>query len=141
MCMGARAPSIAAMTNEHTATRGAARETRAAPGARAGRRVTRRGGAIVVAGAAAGAAVSIGALALARGRATGTPAGQLAAAAPATTGRALTLDADTLVFEREEIDLGRVPLNKQVPVTVKLTNYSQRTVTLGRPTAEAAEGC
>ncbi|MBI3970092.1 MAG: hypothetical protein HY332_02280 [Chloroflexi bacterium] len=50
-------------------------------------------------------------------------------------------DADTISVDTPQIDLGRVPLNVNVPVTVQVTNRSERTVLLGRATAEALEGC
>jgi hypothetical protein len=88
---------------------------------------TRRNTLLLFGAGAAGTAVSIGALVALRGQS------QPSAAAP--------VDADTIVVDRPEIDLGRVPLNVTVPVSVRLTNQSLRTVTLGRPTAVALEGC
>jgi flagellar basal body-associated protein FliL len=49
--------------------------------------------------------------------------------------------AGPITIDQPEIDLGRVPLNVVVPVTVRLANRSERTVTLSQPTAEALEGC
>jgi hypothetical protein len=79
-------------------------------------------------GAGAGAtAVTLGALAFFRDRS------QPGVAAP--------VEADTVVVDRPEIDLGRVPLNTSVPVSVQVTNQSLRTISLGRPVAVALEGC
>jgi hypothetical protein len=63
----------------------------------------------------------------------GRPAPRLAAGAD--------LAADTVVVDRPELDLGRVPLGATVPVSVRLTNLSRRTILLGQATAEALEGC
>lgn len=51
------------------------------------------------------------------------------------------MTADDVVVDQREIDLGRVPLDKVVPVSVQLTNRSQRTIQLSQATAEALEGC
>lgn len=49
--------------------------------------------------------------------------------------------ADAVVVDRQEIDLGTVPLDKVVPVAVHLANRSQRTIQLAQATAETLEGC
>lgn len=51
------------------------------------------------------------------------------------------MNADTISFEREEIDLGRVPLDKAVSVSARLTNHSRREVILSQATAQTLEGC
>ena len=90
---------------------------------------------------AAGAlgAAGLGAAALRRAPGGSTPAAG-SAPSPAAPVRAL-LDADTVTFEREEIDLGRVPLENVVPVSARLTNHSRRTVLLQQATAQTLEGC
>ena len=59
----------------------------------------------------------------------------------AVQGVPLNLDADTVSFEREEVDLGRVALEKVVPVSARLTNHSRRKVILSQATAQTLEGC
>jgi hypothetical protein len=60
---------------------------------------------------------------------------------PSLAAAPLDLDADTIVVDRPQIDLGRVRLDVVVPVAVQLTNLSQREVIFGRATVEALEGC
>ena len=88
-------------------------------------------GALAIAGAS-----GIGALALARP--SGGNVGERGAAAPPVL---LDLDADTVSFEHEEVDLGHVPLEKVVPVSARLTNHSRRKVILSQATAQTLEGC
>ena len=97
-----------------------------------GRRAPRRAllfGALAIAGAS-----GAGALALGFARQPGDGA---AAAQPVP----LNLDADTVSFEREEVDLGRVALEKVVSVSARLTNHSRRKVILSQATAQTLEGC
>lgn len=49
--------------------------------------------------------------------------------------------AGPLVVDKPVVDLGRVPLGVAVPVSVTLTNRSDRTIRLGKPIAEVLEGC
>lgn len=53
----------------------------------------------------------------------------------------VNLDLDAVTVDRPLVELGVVPLNKVVPVVVALVNQSQRVVGLGKPIAEALEGC
>lgn len=46
-----------------------------------------------------------------------------------------------VAIEPPEIDLGRVPLGRVVPVQARVVNHSQQIVSLGNPTVETLEGC
>ncbi len=47
-----------------------------------------------------------------------------------------------LAVDRETIDFGRLPLDKPVTATFKLTNLGDKPLTLaGTPTVEAVKGC
>ena len=59
----------------------------------------------------------------------------------AATAAPANLDLDTLTVDRPAIDLGRVRLDVQVPVSVTLTNQSRRQVILRQATVETLEGC
>ncbi|HEU5318260.1 MAG TPA: hypothetical protein VFX49_19260 [Chloroflexota bacterium] len=54
---------------------------------------------------------------------------------------AANLELDAVTVDYPVIDLGRVRLDVQVPVAVRLTNQSKRTVILGQATVETLEGC
>ena len=58
-----------------------------------------------------------------------------------TTAAPADLDLDTVTVDRPAIDLGRVKLDVQVPVSVTLTNQSRRQVILRQATVETLEGC
>ena len=49
---------------------------------------------------------------------------------------AVSLEADTVSFEHEEIDLGRVALDKVMPVSGRLIAHSKSTVIPSQATAE-----
>lgn len=92
------------------------------------RRAGRRRSALLWLGAGGAAVVSAGTVALTR------PAGE-------STAAPVDLDLDTVTVDRPAIDLGRVRLDVKVPVSVRLTNQSRRTVILRQATVEALEGC
>ena len=92
--------------------------------------------ALLAGGLAIAGASAIGALALGWG--TGGSVAESGAGAQPVV---LNLDADTVSFEREEIDLGRVPLGQVVSVSARLTNHSRRKVILQQATAQTLEGC
>lgn len=138
-----RAPAggatLGAGTMSRSSRRGPAQQTPRHRVAAAGPRASRRS--LLLGVAAAASAAGLGALALTR--AGGDPGASAAApaAAPGAAPVAVNLDADTVAFEREEIDLGRVPLDKVVPVSARLTNHSRRKVILTQATAQTLEGC
>jgi hypothetical protein len=59
----------------------------------------------------------------------------------ATTATGSKVSPEGLTIDKPLVDLGRVPLNVVVPVSVTLTNHTQQAVALGKPMAEALEGC
>ncbi len=63
-------------------------------------------------------------------------------AAPAPSAAIPATGKAKLAVDRETIDFGRVPLNKPVKATFKLTNVGDRPLTLnGTPEVQALKGC
>ena len=105
-------------------------------------RTRRRGVMLLAAGGGGGAVVALGAMVALSRRGDGSGSAATGQAAPvAASGASDYPGADIIAIDKPAVDLGRVPLNVIVPVTVTLTNRSAETIFFGRPKVEAIEGC